>query len=116
MKLIKNATGTNVDLYVKSGRSNTFTVTVTGVEDWTGIEAVLYYALEEGGDAADVLEVTCTIDALTDIITIAFLPEHTQELTGDYYHELIIYDSANYLKDVIWGKLHIGDVVAYEII
>ena len=108
-----NATGTNVDLHIRRGRTNTFTITVTGISDWTDIAATFYYSKKQSDEDAE--EIECTITEAENAVTLEFAPEDTEELSGLFYYDLMLHKT-EWQKDLMYGKLQVGDVVKAVIV
>ncbi len=109
------AQATEVNIHIRKARTVTLTITVTGISDWTNLEAKFYYSRNRPDTAAK--SITCTITPAENKVAVVFEPDDTKDLTDFYYHELLVYNTTtDWQKDLIFGKLIIGNVVKAEVV
>ncbi len=115
MKTNVNTQGTNVDVFIRKAREVTLAITVTGISDWTNLEAKFYYSKTQPDAAAE--EIDCTITIAENKVTLVFEADDTKDLSDFYYYDLIVYNTTtDWQKDIMYGKLIIGNVVKAVVI
>jgi len=105
---------TQQNFSIRKGRSGTITVSVTGVSDWTDIEAVLVAALRSEDTLA--MELTGSIDEANNVITFDYTFDDTDNLQASkYQYEVILYKSnKSYVKTVLYGVMTVVGVVKVD--
>jgi high-affinity K+ transport system ATPase subunit B len=102
---------TNKDFSIRIGRSYNITTTVSGIDDWTGKNAVLTAGRGYDADTL-VLEKSGTIATSTNKITFELSANETRELSGTYNYEITIYENdGSFVKDTNFGLLKMLNVV-----
>ncbi len=107
MATIITAAGTEADIFIRRGRKVTLAITVSGIDDWTGIEASFFYSREQEKESPS--EIECTITEVENKVRLVLLPVVTKDLTDYYHYDLLLYKTA-WQKDLIHGKLNVGKV------
>ena len=98
------------DLKIRKNRSNTISISVTGVDNWNDIIAKLYVGSRQSIEP--ILVIDGDIDSVNNIIVVEFTPTNTQDLVKMYDYEVVIYRAdLSYAKTVVYGKLHVDPVV-----
>lgn len=105
---------TQQNFAIRKGRTETITVTVTGVDDWTGILAKLV-AVSTIGNTPDIT-LTGVVEDSSDEVVFTFLHDTTDDLTSTkYYYEIILYKAdKSYIKDTNYGIITITETVVND--
>ena len=96
---------------IRQGRTGAIEVDVTGVSDWTGIQAK--FSAMRKGDSVPTLLLDGTINTQTSVIMFYYTHDDTKDLViGVYDFEATIFlDDLQYVKDPIVGLLTVRPAI-----
>lgn len=97
---------TNKNFELRQGRTGTILTLITGVSDWTDIQAKMFIT-KGSNPPAEKLELAGTVNQSANTITFPYTFDNTDDLKADTYaYEVILYkEDKTYVKTALHGTL-----------